>query len=74
MPWKENAVRRGFQGAVLDVLGAKLLDLTVIDSQLVSGDTLRRITFSSATRFPDALHEAASGIRLWFPLASGRAV
>jgi hypothetical protein len=28
-------MRRGFQGAVLDVLGAKLLDLTVIDSQLV---------------------------------------
>lgn len=69
-----NAVGRGFQGAVLDLLGARQFDLKVVQTQDVYGGVMRRVSFSSDSPLPASLHEAAAWLRLWFPLEGGREV
>ncbi|NLT80412.1 MAG: siderophore-interacting protein [Bifidobacterium crudilactis] len=65
---------RGIQGAVLDLLGAAVLDLKVVGIREVCNGTMRRITFSSDQTLPETLQGPAAWLRLWFPSADGRAV
>lgn len=69
-----TAMSKGLQGAVLRMLHADEFRLRVVSTALECGGLMKRVTFSSCGRLPDALFEPAAWMRLWFRTETGREV
>ena len=63
--------KRGFQGAVLKVLGARDYSATVTGSELLAPNFLR-VTFESDTLLDSIDDGPTAWVRLWIPDADGR--
>ena len=63
--------KRGFQGAVLKVLGARDYSATVTGSELLAPNFLR-VTFESDTLLDSIDNGPTAWVRLWIPDADGR--